>query len=488
MKKITIILLASVLFIGLNTQALKAQGGTGTTHYFMTILPQQSNNNPAFIPNVKSYFSVPALGNIHLELNNELTSWNRLLQRGADDSLRLNVNNFISKLENKNIFRVAADVEIIRFGFQGAGGFFHAGIAAHGEANLVFTKNLFDFALRGMGANINEPDIKGNGINAMAYAYLYLGYSRQIGKKLTVGGRVKLINGLAVARSKKLDIKWSILNDDFDDENFNPDITPYSYEFETDIQMQSTVGLPSLFGGNGFNWFDISKWLGNIGFGIDLGMTYAITPNLTLSASVLDMGAIFWKKGTGEEYVSNRKTPYLFQGVGNINIKNMVTSFDSILSPIIQEIKDSILGFQKTETEKFATALPTQFLVGAGYTIAEMHTFGVLLKGQIINNRFFNFEAGVSYTFMIKNFGISVNNTFTRNSALNFGAAFAVNMGPIQLHLGVDRLNSFNVAGMRGVNFNFGLNVLLGKKEILRSKIQAQSEEEAAEQNMKFQR
>jgi hypothetical protein len=202
------------------------------------------------------------------------------------------------------------------------------------------------------------------------------------------------------------------------------------------------------------------------------------------------MGAIFWKKGTGEEYVSKKTTenPYLFQGIGNINIKNMVTSFDSVFKPIAQEIKDSLLAFQKTKTEKFTTALPTQFLVGAGYTLAEIHTFGVLLKGQIINDRFFNFEAGLSYTFMIKNFAVSLNNTFTRGSAFNFGAAFAVNMGPIQLHLGVDRLNSFNVAAMRGVNFNFGINILLGKKEILRSKIQAQSEEEAADQNMKFQR
>jgi hypothetical protein len=60
-------------------------------------------------------------------------------------------------------------------------------------------------------------------------------------------------------------------------------------------------------------------------------------------------------------------------------------------------------------------------------------------------------------------------------------------MGPIQIHLGIDRITSFNVAAMRGVNFNFGINILIGKKEILPRKIAAEAEEAAAEQNMNFQ-
>jgi hypothetical protein len=153
---------------------------------------------------------------------------------------------------------------------------------------------------------------------------------------------------------------------------------------------------------------------------------------------------------------------------------------------MIQELIDT-LDFKKTDTKKYSTILPTQFFVGASYTLAEMNTFGVLLKGQIIGNKFLNFEASVSYTFMIKNFGISVNNTFTRNSAFNFGGAFVANLGPIQFHLGLDRITSFNVAAMRGVNFNFGINILIGKKEILPRKIAAKEEEKAAEQNMLFQ-
>ncbi|MDR1973648.1 MAG: DUF5723 family protein [Bacteroidales bacterium] len=475
MKKIII----TLLIIIVSVQIIKAQGQTGTAQYFLKILPQQSNNNPAFIPNVRSYTSFPLLGNIHLEVNNELFSWNRLIERGADDSLRININKFLSKLENKNLLRLSFDEEIIRFGFHGAGGFFHAGIAAHGEANIVLSKNTLDFALRGMGANINESNLNGNSLSAMAYAYFYLGYARQIGKKLTVGGRVKLINGIADISTKKLDARWSILNEDMSD----PDITPYSYELELNSVIRSTLPLP--LGGDNFS-FDFANVLGNMGFGIDLGINYAVTPDFNVSASVLDMGAIFWNKGT--EYVSDKTTsaPFIFQGMGNLNLSKGF-EFDSILSPMIQEIIDT-LGFQKTDRKKYTTALPTQFLVGASYTVAEMNTFGLLLKGQILGNKFFNVEVGVSYTFMIKNFGISINNTFTRNSAFNFGGAIVANAGPIQFHLGIDRITSFNVAAMRGVNFNFGINILIGKKEILRHKIQAVEDEEAAEQNMQLQK
>ncbi|MDR0618642.1 MAG: DUF5723 family protein [Bacteroidales bacterium] len=477
-KKISVIYITAVLFIFAGIQVIHAQGGTGTTQYFLKILPQQSNNNPAFIPNVKSYFSFPFLGNIHLELNNEICSWNRVFERGADDSLRVNTNKFLSKLENGNILRLSLDEEIIRFGFHGAGGFFHAGIAVHGEANAVLSKNLFDFVLRGPGANINEPDLSRNDISATAYASLYLGYSRQIGKKLTVGGRVKLLNGIANVRTQKFNAQWRILNEDMS----NPNITPYSYEFEINSIIQSTLSLP--LDGDNF-LFNTNSAFGNIGFGIDLGINYTLIPNLNISASVLDMGAIWWRDG--QQYVSDKttKAPYLFQGVGNIDFKNTV-DLGSILNPMLEELIDT-LGFKNAGPKKYATALPAQFLAGISYTLAEMNTFGLLLKGQIIGNKFFNFEAGVSYTFMVKNFGISLNNIFTRNSAFNFGGALVANLGPIQIHLGLDRITSFNVAAMRGVNFNFGINILIGKKEILRHKIEEVADEEAAEQNMKLQ-
>ena len=81
---------------------------------------------------------------------------------------------------------------------------------------------------------------------------------------------------------------------------------------------------------------------------------------------------------------------------------------------------------------------------------------------------------------------MSVSNTFGSSGPLNLGFAIAGNLGPLQLHLGVDRINSFNVAKMRTAAVTFGINFVIGKYEIHPSKIAYIRSERAAAQNMEF--
>ena len=205
---------------------------------------------------------------------------------------------------------------------------FNIGLRTDIGANL--TKNMFTFLNEMETVEENwrnsNYDISGQQLNINAYTEIGLGLSRQINSRLTVGARVKALLGIGnmelklnrVAMSANLPSDQQI--NQWSSESYWNSMTPSqaaqaAQELKdkfNNYHANLTVGaeLKSSFKGlelqeeEGKDYvtdfdFDSGKLgIAGYGFGIDLGASYKILDNLTVSASVLDLGFISWSKSS----------------------------------------------------------------------------------------------------------------------------------------------------------------------------------------------
>lgn len=443
-----ILLLAEVFFcIG------KAQ--TGTNFYFNEVQVQRNNLNPAFAVPYGLTVGIPGISGLNVHIDNNFFSWDALVTRGADDSLRLDIPRLIGKANHRSRIAAKVDEEIIRVGWRRERNNYVVGLSVHADMQLVLGKETLSFFLQGPGAHVGKNQLPGNRFDVNSYAYLYFGYSRLINKNLTVGGRFKLIHGLYNFHTQDLKIRFNILNEDMSD----PDIVPYQYEMHIDGSFRTNLPLDNNFkmGSLSFQPFR------NMGAALDLGVNYHFGKGFDLSASVLDLGFIVWGDDQASKFKSIQNNTD-FKGIDINRLKKEDNSALGLVTDMVKEVWDS-LGLKRNDSvsDAYTNMLPASINIGFSYTMFGMHRLGVLLRGQFYN-KYFAPEVGVSYTVMpCKNFALSVSNTFCSGNMLNLGLSLAVNAGPVQFHLAVDRINSFNVAKMRTASVSFGINLVFGK-------------------------
>ncbi len=451
----------------------------GLNFYQMGFVPKQNNLNPAFQTPYDFYFGFPGLSGLSVQANNDAFSWNNVIERGADDSLRINITKMVGRLHSRNLFGFSVSEEIFRAGFQMDDNYFQVGLSAQMDANLVFTKQLMSFLLMGPGQYLGENYFRHNAVDVQAYAYLYAGWSRRISKMVTVGARVKLINGVLSASTKQFNLTWNVVNFTMED----PALSPYTYELRAEGEIRTNM-MGQEFKWNGLNMSGFGK---NWGLGVDMGVVVDFAPNWRFSGAVTDLGFIAWKDENANVYRSHGDSAnYAFQGLDELNLFGDGIRFDSLISRSVNRVIDTLKFERDTNYNGYTTRLPFALTFGFDYTLYEQHRFGLVFNGRLIRD-YFAADVALSYTYTpSKNFAVSVSNTFGNSGPFNLGFAIAGNLGPLQLHLGIDRINSFNAAKLRTVAVTFGVNFVIGKHEILPSKIAYIKAEKAAEQNMRY--
>lgn len=220
--------------------------------------------------------------------------------------------------------------EILSAGWYKGKNFWSFNIGLRTDIGANLTKNMFTFLNEMETVEENwrnsNYDISGQQLNINAYTEIGLGLSRQINSRLTVGARVKALLGIGnmelklnrVAMSANLPSDQQI--NQWSSESYWNSMTPSqaaqaAQELKdkfNNYHANLTVGaeLKSSFKGlelqeeEGKDYvtdfdFDSGKLgIAGYGFGIDLGASYKILDNLTVSASILDLGFISWSKSS----------------------------------------------------------------------------------------------------------------------------------------------------------------------------------------------
>ena len=219
--------------------------------------------------------------------------------------------------------------EILSAGWYKGKNFWSFNIGLRTDIGANLTKSMFSFLNQMETIEDNwrnsSYDISGQQLNINAYTEIGLGLSRQINSRLTVGARVKALLGIG-----NMDLKLNriAMNASLPTEQQINEWSSASYWSGSDAEnarkaqelktkfdtyyanLAVSADLKSSFKGlelkeeEGKDYvtdfdFDSSKLgIAGYGFGIDLGASYKIMDNLTVSASILDLGFISWSKSS----------------------------------------------------------------------------------------------------------------------------------------------------------------------------------------------
>lgn len=369
-------------------------------------------------------------------------------------------------------------------------------------ANL--TKNMFSFlnqmeTIEDNWRNSNY-DISGQQLNINAYTEIGLGLSRQINSRLTVGARVKALLGIGNMELKLNKIAMSAnlptdqqINEWSSDSYWSgtpAEITAKAQELKAKFDnyhanLNVAAELKSSFKGlelkeeEGKDYvtdfdFDSGKLgIAGYGFGIDLGASYKILDNLTVSASILDLGFISWSKSS-TKIASANPDPIDLKGstyAGMIDPANPQSSVTGALNQLQSDAENymdlvtqgDVLNYDMLQLEvgdakeSRKSRLASTLVLGAEYGFFN----NKLAVGVLSTTRFVQPDALTELTFSANYrpkswFNVALSYSAIQSAGKSFG--LGLKLGP--LFVGTDYMflgkNSNSVNGFVGVSIPLG--------------------------------
>ena len=432
MKKIK---LYSAIVFALSATVAVAQPAN---QFFLESLPQSFYINPAKKQQSSFHFDFLVPMNINAVSNG--FSFNDLVTPTTGSGSKIVPANILPGLLDNNLISLNVTKHLAGFGFKAKGkNYFSYNASFKAVADLSFSKDFFTAIIEGPAAaqflGGTAMDLTGTRINTSAYIEHGLGYSREVNDQLIIGGRIKLLQGIAN------------MNGNFDGVQIVSSPTEFSITSDLSI-MAAGPDSTALAGGQYFG--------AGSGIALDLGASYEVNDQITAFGSITDLGQLSWSQGTT---YSNDGAKFTFDGLSVAELSDSAT-----FSNLGDSIED-ILKLNKT-SGKYTTALPTRFFVGGSYQFTENWSADVLYSGKITNGQFLSsavigaglkanrwFEAKLSYTI--------ADNTYD-----NIGLAAVLNLGAWQLYAVTDNIGGlFKVDHANNLNASIGMNFTFGRKK-----------------------
>lgn len=447
------------------------------TSYFMEGTHYRQQLNPALTPG-RGYLNLPVIGSLNATVNSSSLGYQDIIDiiDNSDDANYFTSSDFMNRLDATNNLNVNLSTDILSAGWYKGKNFWSFNIGLRNDIGASIPKSMFEFlnTVDGLtGSDWNrlrnlDAAVDGQSLRINSYAEIGLGFARNINSRLTVGGRIKALLGVA---NMKLDIHNISVKSNisgWDDVTDLGSLTPEQLaalrgnaSINVDATLESSSKLLELKqeeGSNYINEFDFGSF-GFAGFGgaIDLGATYKLTNRLTLSASILDLGFIKWSKentslatATGNEsYEFTAENPGAAEEFANKVSSGEILNYD-MLQMQVEE------GAEKSRT----TSLTSTVVVGAEYALLKNWlVVGALYTGRFAKPKTLN-ELTFSANIRPKNyFNLAVSYSVLQGAGKTFGAA--MKLGP--LFVGTDYM--FFGKNTNNVNAYIGLSIPLNKQK-----------------------
>jgi hypothetical protein len=430
--------------------------------------------NPGAKVNQQMHIGFPFLSGIYVK---GASSGISVYDVFADDNVDFNlkVRRALDNLGRNDAFSVNEQLQIIDVGFApntlNAKDYYSFGMYQELDVYSRWPEDpailFYEGNFSNLGKRFSMRDISARG---EVLTVFHFGINRKIDNKLIVGARVKIYNSLFEASS--VNNRGFFLT-----QQGNTNL--YSHMLSGDISVNS-AGIASLD-----NTENESKELinraffgGNLGVGFDVGFTYQLSEQETLSGSLQDVGLIWYSKDVKRYTVDGT---YVFTGL-EVNFPQIsnTPSFNDYWEALKAEIKESInyqettdgyirfrpiklnaaytYSFGKRKNDDCECVLPdwyNQYTNGVGaqlYAIKRPRGPDVALTGFYYRNLFR---------------GLSLKTTYTidKYSFTNVGLGLSSQIGSINLYLLAENLLEFkNLAKANTVAVQFGLNYIVKHK------------------------
>ena len=359
--------------------------------YFTDEYKFRHDMNPAF-GNEQNYVSVPALGNINVNLHGnfgykDVVLDNPMYPQTSSKKMTTFLNPYISAgtaLDgfSKGNNRIVGDVGItlLSGGFKAFGGYNTVELSSKTSFGMSLPYELFEFAKNTGNKTYDIGDINAH---AMSYVELAFGHSRQINEKLRVGAKLKFLFGLGRADLKLQDMKADLAQNDkwtiSGKATADVSVKGFKYESEMDEYNNPDKGEYEKVSDIDVDGFG----LGGFGMAVDLGAVYQIDEDWRVSASVLDLGFISWSDNA---QAVNRSDKFEFDGFHDISVNDGAgVSFDDQADNYGDQITDYNNLRDNGDKGGRTTGIGATLNFGAEYNLPVYRkiTFGLLSSTRI---------------------------------------------------------------------------------------------------------
>lgn len=464
MKKIYIFILFAMLLpcLTVNGQALRSS-------YFMENSLFRSKMNPAFTPR-SNYFSLPLLAGFGAGINSNLGISDFLYPKNGTLYTYMNENvtleEFSGNLPRKPYIDIDIDTDILNFGFYtGRNAFWTFDIGLKVDAQIDMPKDLFLFTKQGMASSVQKYNIGGFNIYQTSAFQIALGHARNLSdilKGLSVGVKAKFLVGIEHIgmRINNADIymskdKWML------DTDASGNIAASFLNVTMPQGDQEAV--------YDFNSQNIAP--SGYGFAVDFGAEYRLSigsflDGLTLSASVVDLGAMFYGPKNMQTFVSSGAAE--FNGFEGINLDDY--NFEQNLQEITDEFVNLANLTEVEPTERIRVSTGPKIYLGAEMPfLKNIMSLGLLYTARFGYARTAN-ELTVAYNLTpAKWFNLGINYSFL-NTAKSIG--WIVELSPkagVDLFIGSDYTYleftpQFVPVEKFCINARMGMAIVLGSK------------------------
>ena len=433
------------------------------TSYFMEGSSARLQLNPGLQP-TRGYFNIPVLGSFNVSANSNTLGIHDIIDVVDDGQDIFDNNKLYNRLKTDNNLNVNLNTDILSFGWFRGKSFWSVNVGVRMDMGARINKGMFDFmrnvngfALEDIAGKKQQYTMGNQQVRMNAYGEIGLGYSRQITDKLSAGVRMKALLGLARAEMNihRFDVEMDI-----------PEMPAYGAEFsESDwigkgyaYEAQGNVMTTMQGGGITFDQngmvedFDFEAGdlgLAGGGFGIDLGLSYNVNENLTLSASVLDLGFLKWSKSDTRMGCVD----------GSEDIEIDYSNYDQFIGGDFLSLERFDFKEQQDVDYKSTTRLSSTVIAAGEYTILNKKlSFGAMYSAHFVKPETLH-DITLSTTYRPKNwFNVALSYSPVLAGGKSFGLAFK--LGPC--FLGTDYMYFGN--NSKSVNGFIGLSIPLGAK------------------------
>ena len=446
--------------------------------YYMQGVPQSNLLNPATQPRCGFYLGLPGVSPLQVNVENSSFGLHDIVFRSGDSTITFlhpdaDLNDFLNNFGKANYISADVSSNLVSFGFRSGQQYFSFDITQKVFARFSYPGDVIRFAMEG-NAEEDEFDLSSMGVNAMSYTEFAMGVSHKLNDMITFGYRGKILMGQANMAIKNSDIKLKTSFDNWTvDSKFDLNVSfpglliprDNSGQFNLDdIDIDSSLQVSDY----------ISSITGNFGLGLDLGIHIKPIDQLTVSASILDLGFIRWKNYT---YNLSQDTRFVFdpEAIVRSSDSGAVWEFygnEDFGQGLVDSLKSSFVDNNSETETKYTTYLPAKVYLGVKYQIIDQISVSMLSRSEIYKGRVREQLSLSANFYPIKMVAATLNYTIMNRTFNNFGFGLALKAGPFNMYVISDNIPlvyardvSSNILlpySARAVNFRMGFNLVFG--------------------------
>ena len=449
-NKIWMALAMAVAFVAVQAQEVSPVD-------FMRYNPYQMNANPATDLPYSSVMSL-VIGNIGLDIQNTTLRFDNCFDFDAQGRpAAINLRQLANSLKEDNYLGFDAHLDLFTLYKRLKKGMLTINYGLKAQGNARFNDGLFQLLGYGNSAFVGEdhPAQVNMDINALGYQELAVGYQWNVTEQLSLGGKAKLLFGVAN------------VNTDVFDAQLYTDPDSYALRLKEKIAMKAALPNVIYVDETGHlktdGPFSMGELFRNPGFGVDLAAEYRFDEQFSAVAAVRDLGFIHWGKNniamTGQvndmgDFYDNGD--FLFDGL-SVNEVQRILSDDYYREHFLDTLQRYFqVGF--SPMDKYNTALNTSLLLRGNYDLDARNRFSAQVQGRFLGS---GFRPALTLAYcgsFWNNFNVCATYTMMPHSYDNIGLGVSAMIETCNIYLTTNNLiGLFRPLNMSGFNAQVGI-------------------------------